>query len=98
MAYTVTVTKESVSQTSPTEFNVSVNVLIKDAADATVLEKVYSKRYTQGDTLNSVKTVLQNKFKIDVDRMSAEKQIYDLAAYQTLCDDLDTAITNYINP
>lgn len=96
MAYTVTVNKGNISQISPTEFNVSVDVLIVDG-ETTVLEKMYSKRYKTGDTMTMIKTALLNMVSADWTKFLAEKALYDNAAYGTMCSQMQTTINSSVN-
>jgi len=98
MALSATVTKGSVSQISPTEFNVSVHVSVVD--DALPLEPImegdYTKRYTNGDTLASVQSILLKKVQEDWDKKQAEQTIFDAAAFATLCSNMQTTINDYL--
>jgi hypothetical protein len=96
MAYDITVSKESVSQVEPQEFNVSIKVVISNAG-VTLLDRTYSKRYKQGDTLASVKAVLLSKVKVDWDILKAEQAVYNNALFGTMCSEIQTTIGNYIN-
>jgi len=97
MAYTATVAKEKIEQTSPTEYNVSISVVIMDGATEK-LNKVYSKRYTQGQTMASVKAALIKLVQADWAKLLAEQNLYNAAAFGTMCSEMQTAITGYLNP
>ena len=98
MALSATVTKGSVSQISPIEFNVSVHVSVVD--DALPLEPVmegdYTKRYTSGDSLASVQSVLLKKIQADWNEKLVEQTIFDAAAFTTLCSNMQTEINGYL--
>ena len=96
MAYTLEITKGSVQQINPTEYNVSVNAVFKE--DGTeVFNSVYSKRYVQGTPVSSIKTALQKQMQADWDQYKAERAIFDNAQFATMCGEIQTAGNTYIN-
>jgi|GEM_PF-5935143 len=94
--FDITVSKDSVSQISPTEFLVSIQVLITENGE-TILEKPYSKRYTTGDTMAGVKAVLLAQIRADWIRLQAERALMNEAAFDTLCSQIQTTINTQIN-
>jgi len=96
MAYTVVITKSKIDQISPTEFVISIFVEVGE--DGTpLIEKVYSKRYTQGDSMVSVKSVLLQKIQYDWAKLVAEKALFDSAAFGTMCSEIQATIETYIS-
>jgi len=96
MAYTVTVSKDSVTMIGVDEFTVSVKLLIVDGA-ATITDKVYSKRYKSGDSLAAVKAVLLKQMQDDWTKLQNETAILNSAAFTTACSEMQTTINSYVN-
>jgi len=96
MAYTTQVTKGTVTQISPTEFDVTVDVIVHEDG-VEILNQAFSKRYAEGDTMSAVQTVLQKKIKEAVDKVVAERAVYNKAAFGTLCSDLQSSLDAYLN-
>ena len=98
MALVATVTKESVTQLTNDDYTVTIHVVITDELDAVLLEKDYSERYYSALDVDAVKVQLQQQLVADWDKLVAESDIYDAAAFGTMVDEIETAANNYINP
>lgn len=97
MALTAVVTKESVSKLNPHDYQIAISVKITDETSAVLLEKDYSERYYDGVGVGTIKAKLQSAIVADWDELVAEDDIYDAAAFGTMCSEIQTAANTYIN-
>lgn len=97
MALTATVSKESISKLNQDDYSVSISVLIVNETSDVLLEKTYSERYYSGLDIDAVKVHLQNQILVDWDRIVAEQDIFDTAAFGTMVSEIQTAANTYIN-
>lgn len=98
MAYTAVVTKQSVSQLTEDDFQATIHAVITDnGTSEVVLEKDYSERYYSETPISDVKTKLQSQLVADWDKLVAEKDIFDKAAFDTMVSEIQTAANTYIN-
>ena len=95
MAYTATITKNSVTKQGNL-FNVSVDVVINDGT-TDVVDTSVSARYIAGTSPSFVTAKLQSKIKDLWDTYIAEKAIYDAVALDTAITTLQSNLTAYIN-
>ena len=98
MALTVTITKAVPQMQSELDFNVPINVKIKNDANEIIFEKDYSERWCSALGMdNKIKTKFQNKIKVDWDIYKAEQAEYNAAQFDTLVSALETAANAYVN-
>lgn len=97
MALTAVVIKESVTQLNENDYQVSINIIITNEASDVLLDKNYSERYYSALDVDSVKVKLQAQIVVDWDRLVAEDDIYNKAAFGTMVSEIETAANNYIN-
>jgi hypothetical protein len=97
MAYTATVTKQSVTEICPNIYSVSINVVVNDGSDD-VFEASASAGYrsTEPD-LDGIKARLIQSFKVKWDKWVVEQQIFNAAAFDTMISGIQTTANSYIN-
>ena len=97
MAYTATITKESVTRLTDDDYQVSIHVFVKDELENIILEKDYSERYYSALDVDTVRLKLQNQIKADWDKYLAEQTIYNAAQFDGVISQLESALNTYIN-
>jgi hypothetical protein len=97
MAYTVEITKGIPMKLNEDDYTIPIDVVIKDESLNTVLEKEYSERWYSGLSVGVIKVALQNKIKADWDTYVAEQDVYNAVAFDTMVDQIETALDTYIN-
>ncbi len=96
MAYTSTITKSAVRKINARDFTVSINVIISEDG-AQLLEKIYSERYDAETLPSTIESKLQAQIKVDIDNHMAEQIIFNATEFDTVCNNLQTAINAYSN-
>lgn len=96
MAFTSTVTKQSVEQLNSNDYQIKIHVVIQEDA-VTILEKDYSERYYDQTVIGDIRTALQNQIKADWDQYVAQKSIYDSTAFNNMVGQIETSLDTYIN-
>ena len=97
MALEVIVSKASVLKLNDDDYQVTINVLILNELQETILEKDYSERYYSAITVDSIKLKLQNQILEDWNKLVSEKTIFDAVAFNTMVAEIQDAASNYIN-
>lgn len=96
MAYTATVTKQSVEKLTAHDYQITIHIEIDDGSGI-VFEGDYSERYYSTLQVNAVKAKLQQQIVADWDKYVAEQDIFNRQAFDTMVSDIETAANNYIN-
>ena len=97
MAYTATITKQSVEKTLGfDDFKVTIHVVIDDGVD-TIFGNEYSQIYNTSKTLDDIKAGFQAMILVDWDKYVSENVIYDAVQFNTLVSELQTTANVYIN-
>ena len=94
---TATITKQSVTKLTDTDYQVTIHIVIKDDLDVILLEKDYSERYYSALQVSEVKTKLQTQLVADWDKYKAEQIIFNAAQFDTVVSEIQTAANIYIN-
>jgi len=100
MAYTATVTKQSVKKERDDDlFTITIEMeVVDDATSAVVFTKSVSARYNSGtNNLTELKNRLQDSLADAWDKWSAENSLYTATAFDDLVTNLQTAANTYIN-
>ena len=97
MAYTATVTKQSVEKLTDSDYQITIHIEIDDGSGI-VFEGDYSERYYSALEVDVVKAKLQQQIIVDWDKYIAEQDIFNKAAFDTVVSEIETAANNYINP
>ena len=98
MAYTSTITKQSVSKVKGVDdYIVRINVSIEDETPVVVFEKEYDMRYNSNTTIGDIQSGFQSQIQADWDGYVAEKTILDAVAFDTMVSQLQSAANTYIN-
>ena len=97
MAYTVTVTRHSVSQISKKVFSVSIAVSVKEG-EAEVFGQIVSTEFnTNEPDLDRIKASLMTNLKERWDKYAAENSIFLNPAFESLATDIKNSATAYVN-
>jgi len=97
MAYTATVTKQSVSKVSNLIFNVTINVVVNDGV-SDVFESAASENYNTNEAdMNGIKARLLKQFKDKWDKYAEEHNIFSAAAFDTIVGQIQSTANTYIN-
>lgn len=96
MAYTATVTKQSVVKQTEIDFQITIHVLVNDG-EADVIDKSYSTRYNNTNNPSEILTALQNQIKFDWDNYSQEQIIFNAAALNNVVSTIESNINTYVN-
>ena len=94
---TATITKQSVTKLTDTDYQVTIHIVIKDDLDVILLEKDYSERYYSALQVSEVKAKLQAQMITDWDKYVAEQAIFNAAQFDTVVSEIQTAANAYIN-
>jgi len=95
MPYTATITKQSVTKQKD-GFIINISVVVNDGAND-IFEQSFKKRHYTGDPLSEIEAVFQEKIKNAWDKYISEQTIFENASFDSLCSDLDSSLTTYIN-
>lgn len=97
MAYTATVTKQSVSKVNDHIFSVSIHVVVNDGV-SDVFEVDISEQYNNNEPdLEEIKARMIAELRDKWDKWAAEHQIFSAAAFDTIIGQIQTAANAYIN-
>jgi len=97
MAYTATVTKQSVTKVNDNIFNCTIKIVVNDGVND-IFESTASQQYNTNTTdMDAVKASLQQKLVADWDKYASEQNIFNKAAFDTLVGEIQTAANTYIN-
>ena len=96
MAYTATVTKQSVEKLTEHDYRIVIHIEIDDGSNV-VFEGNYSERYYSSLEVDAVKVKLQQQIVADWDKYVAEQDIFNAQAFDTMVSEIETAANNYIN-
>lgn len=97
MTLIATINKQSVKQLTSNDYLITIHVLITNELEEVILEKDYSERYYSALNIDAVKVKLQDQIVIDWNRLVAESNIYNVAAFSTMVTEIQTVANNYIN-
>ena len=97
MAYTVTMTKDSVSQHHNGIFTIHVRCVINDGT-SDVFDEVVRARYNPASPdLAAMKASMLADLQKRWDKYIAEKGVFDAAAFDAAVADMQTTATTYVN-
>ena len=97
MAYTATVTKESVSKISDVIYQVAIKVVVNDGA-VDVFESTVSEQYNSNTgNLATVKARLLAQLQEEWDKYAAEHLVFSAAEFDTMVGEIQTLANTYIN-
>jgi len=91
MAYSVVITKKSVTRQQDKLYVVTVNMILKDT-DVEVLNQDFSIKYRTGDNITSKKEALQAQIQEVINNYKAERVIFNAAAFGTMCTNIQNAL------
>ena len=97
MAYTVTITKESVSKLSNTLLVLSISMAVSDEVGVvyeTSMSDVYN---SNSGSLEDFKDSIQDQLKSRWDKFKAENNILNSAPLNTAINEIQTAANAYVN-
>ena len=97
MALVATVSKESVTQLTEDDFNITIHVKIVDEVNNVLLDKNYSERYYSELEVDTVKAKLQQQIIVDWNRIVTESAIYNATAFSNMVSEIQAAANSYIN-
>ena len=97
MAYTVTMTKQSVSIAANGIYMISMGMVVNDGV-SDVFETTLSEKYNvNAGNLDDFKTAIQNELKKRWDKWAAEQAVLSAAALDTVLGQVQAAATAYVN-
>jgi len=94
---TATITKQSVTKLTDTDYQVTIHVVVTDDLENILLEKDYSERYYSALQVDEIKVKLQNQLMADWDKYLAEQTIFNAAQFDTVVSEIQAAANLYIN-
>lgn len=97
MAYTVEISKESVTKLNQDDYQITIHCVVKDGSANVVLERDYSERYHSVMSISSVKAKLQAQMQTDWDKFVAEQQIFNHSQFDNVLAELQSAVNSYLN-
>ena len=98
MAYTATVTKESVKQDSKRDYlyTITIKMVVNDG-ESDVFEKTASADYNdRSPDLSAVKSQLISQLSAKWDLYAAENNLYTAAAFDTMLTQIGAAANTYV--
>lgn len=97
MAYTVTMSKESVFKGTDGIYRVTLGITVTDGA-VEVFSSSLTARYNPASTdLTALKLAIQEELKAQWDKFVAEQGILNAAELDTMLSEIQTAATTYVN-
>ena len=98
MAYTATVTKESVSQVGSDSslYNITIRMTVSDGQEDVFSEIASAKHNTNSPDLSRVKANLIEQLSAKWDRYASENSLYTATTFDTMVGQIQTAANNYV--
>jgi hypothetical protein len=98
MAYTATVTKESVRQDPKRDYlyNVTIRMVVSDGQDDVFDQTASAKYNSNAGNLSAVKNALIDELKEKWDLYAAEHDLYTAAQFDTMISEIGTAAQTYV--
>jgi hypothetical protein len=97
MAYTATVTKQSVAKVNDKIYRVTIDVTVNDGAED-VFQAIVSEQYNNNTVnLDEVKSRLLAQLQQKWDKYVDEQTIFSAATFDTIVEEIETFANSYIN-
>lgn len=97
MAYTATITKESVSRINANVYRISIKMVVNDGVEDVFEASASAKYNSNSPDLNAIKAALLADVRGKWDKFADEQGIYKAAAFDTMMSEIQSTANTYIN-
>ncbi len=97
MAYTATVSKESVSKVNDKIYRITINMSVSDEAEEVFAASASEQYNNQSPDLAGVKNRLTEQLQEQWDKYADENNLFTAGAFDTMVNQIQTAANSYVN-